>query len=151
VVGAISLGPGNILNLQLRAYRVDNGSLIKSLSGSILLTEQTSKQMSKPSIEVGYPKAGTESYSTPRCISCFKPGYTAAASTARTQGIVRLAAIVDTDGRLKKIEVMQGLPCGLSEMAIEAATNSIYAPATGPDGKPAAVQVNLEFEFKLDR
>jgi TonB family protein len=67
----------------------------------------------------------------------------------RVQGVVELVAVVGEDGRLTNIAVVKGLPGGLTVQAIEAVKKWRLKPATGPDGKPAAVQQIIEVTFQM--
>jgi TonB family protein len=62
---------------------------------------------------------------------------------------VILAVIVDENGKMKDIRVVKALPYGLSRQAILAAEKWTLQPATGPDGKPAAVRQFVEMVFRL--
>jgi hypothetical protein len=46
------------------------------------------------------------------------------------------------------VEVIKGLPLGLTETAIESLLQWTFEPAT-LDGKPVAVYYNLTFNFRL--
>ena len=76
------------------------------------------------------------------------PGYTREARNLRTQGYVILRAILAADETVKHIEIITGLPDGLSQQAIEATEQIKFKPAK-KDSKAVSVWVELEYQFKL--
>ena len=76
------------------------------------------------------------------------PGYTREARRHQTSGYVFLRAILSADGTVKNIEVLTGLPDGLSEKAIEAARRIKFKPAM-KDGKPVSAWVELQYHFQI--
>ncbi|HEY1257088.1 MAG TPA: energy transducer TonB [Terracidiphilus sp.] len=67
---------------------------------------------------------------------------------AGLQGTVLLSLIVDTKGMPRNIQVTRPLGMGLDEKSIEAVKKYRFKPAT-KDGKPIAVPVNIEINFRL--
>jgi len=84
----------------------------------------------------------------PQKILAPQPRYTEEARQARIQGVVILQAIVDTVGNVTDVEIIKGLPLGLSESAIEAVSAWKFRPAT-LEGVPVAVFFNLTVSFRL--
>lgn len=76
------------------------------------------------------------------------PSYTREAERHSTRGLVVLRLILAADETVKHIEVVTGLPDGLSEKAIEAARKIKFTPAR-KGGKPVSVWVLLEYRFYL--
>ena len=76
------------------------------------------------------------------------PQYTDEARRAGIRGRVVLRAIFGSDGRVRHILVLKGLPMGLSWQAIEAARHIRFTPAE-IDGKPVSMFVQLEYFFNL--
>ena len=76
------------------------------------------------------------------------PQYTEEARQARVQGAVVLQAILDRHGCPTSIKVLEGLPHGLDEMAVEAVRRWVFRPATAA-GEPIPVYYNLKVSFKL--
>jgi hypothetical protein len=158
VIGEMSLGQSNTLNIELKAYRVDNGKPIHGLRISFPLSEDMRELMAKnvtnddlPADLSKYPKPGTAGISFPACIYCPKAEYASEALRKHVEGLVELVAIVEVDGRVTNIAVLKGLPGGLTVQAIEAVKEWRLEPATGPDGKPVAVQQIIELGFQLFR
>jgi TonB family protein len=77
-----------------------------------------------------------------------EPEFTEEARRAKHQGTVMLALIVGPDGRTRDIRVVRKLGMGLDEKAIESARQWKFQPAT-KDGKPVAVNINIEVDFTL--
>src|SRR5687768_14383000 len=76
------------------------------------------------------------------------PRYTREARRNQTRGYVVLRAILSADGTVKHIEVLTGLPDGLSQMAIEAARLIKFKPAM-KDGKPVSTRVEIKYHFQV--
>ncbi|MGE0104939.1 MAG: energy transducer TonB [Blastocatellales bacterium] len=77
-----------------------------------------------------------------------KAVYTSAARAQNIQGIVVLSVVFASDGTLKNIQVVKGLPFGLIESSLYAASKIKFDPAK-KDGKPVSVRGILEFSFAL--
>ncbi len=76
------------------------------------------------------------------------PPYTEDARKGRVQGIVILEAIIDAMGNVSKVEVLKGLPMGLTESAVAAAAAWTFEPATR-NGVAVPVFFNLTIRFSL--
>lgn len=86
--------------------------------------------------------------SAPRAIYSPDPVYSDEARKAKYQGTVVLWLIVGADGKAHEIRVARSLGMGLDEKAIEAVRQWRFRPAL-KDGKPVAVQINVEVNFRL--
>ena len=76
------------------------------------------------------------------------PAYSEEARRHGIQGIVRLRILVGTDGSIKKINVIRGLPYGLTDEAIRAASKLKASPAMN-DGQPIEYWLPAPFRFRL--
>lgn len=76
------------------------------------------------------------------------PRFSREARRHLTRGYVLLRAILAADETVKHVEVMTGLPDGLSESAIAAARQIKFKPAM-KDGKPVSVWIELEYSFQI--
>jgi len=94
------------------------------------------------------PRVGTE-ITAPRRIVTVEPVYPEIARHARKDGIVVLSLIISPSGRVDSIEVMRGLPFGLTEAAVEAAEQWVFEPSTY-NGRPTSVQYILTVRFTLN-
>ncbi len=86
--------------------------------------------------------------SAPRAIFAPDPEYSEEARKAKYQGTCVLWLVVAPDGRTRDIRVARTLGLGLDQQAIEAVKQWKFEPAM-KDGKPVAVQVNVEVTFRL--
>jgi len=84
----------------------------------------------------------------PQKIYAPQPVYTEEARLGRIQGVVILEAIIDDKGNVQAVEILKGLPMGLSESAVETAKQWTFKPAT-LDGQPVPVYFNLTVRFSL--
>jgi TonB family protein len=93
--------------------------------------------------------AGDKGYTAPRCLDCPAAQYSEPATNAKIQGTITLRALIDTKGDPARIIVVEGLPCGLNERAVETVAGWKFSPATEPNGKPASVWVKIQVSFHL--
>ncbi len=98
--------------------------------------------------EPALPRVGPE-ITAPRRIVTVEPIYPEAARRARIEGAVILSLIIGQSGTVESIEVLRGLPLGLTEAAVEAARQWVFEPSTYR-GRPTAVQYNLTVRFTLN-
>jgi len=86
--------------------------------------------------------------SAPKAVYAPDPEYSEEARKAKYQGTCVLWLVVGPDGRPRDIKVARTLGLGLDEKAIEAVKTWKFEPAM-KDGKPVAVQINVEVSFRL--
>ena len=86
----------------------------------------------------------------PKLVHEVKPDYTREAMEAGIQGRVSLQAVVLESGLVGDVDIVDSLDTvyGLDEQAVKAIRQWQFEPGT-KDGKPVAVQVEVEFTFKL--
>jgi len=84
----------------------------------------------------------------PRIVSMVNPTYTDAARKAKVNGSVIIAVALNEEGGVDDVKVVRPLGYGLDREALEAVRQSKFVPATR-DGKPVAVQINMETTFSL--
>jgi TonB family protein len=77
-----------------------------------------------------------------------KAQYTQEAKDNKVEGTVVLRVVFGADSQIKKIEVVRGLPHGLTEKAIEAAKKIRFEPAM-KDDQPVSVPGKIEYSFRL--
>jgi TonB family protein len=79
-----------------------------------------------------------------------RPEYTEDARKARDEGEVHVRVLFAATGNVRVLEVVKGLPHGLSESALRAAEQIRFKPAT-KDGKPvdsiAVVHINFQLAY----
>lgn len=86
--------------------------------------------------------------SAPKAVYAPDPEYSEEARKAKYQGTCVLWLIVGPDGRPRDIKIARSLGLGLDEKAIQAVKTWKFEPAM-KDGKPVAVQINVEVSFRL--
>ena len=77
-----------------------------------------------------------------------KARYTEEARQKGIRGSVVLSVVFGADRRIYDMQVLHGLPQGLTETAIEAAKKIKFHPALR-NGVPVNVRMQLEFNFNL--
>ena len=94
--------------------------------------------------------AGRPGVVPPRLVHEEKPTYTPEAMRARIQGAVRLRGIVELDGTISNIEVVQSLDptYGLDNAAVAALRQWRFQPGT-LNGQPVRVLVTIDMRFAL--
>jgi len=92
--------------------------------------------------------SGKEVTTKARVQSKPEPSYTERARSNGVIGTVVLRAVFASDGKVKYIIVVSGLPDGLTEKAVEAARRIKFLPAT-KDGRPVSMFFQLEYNFNL--
>lgn len=78
-----------------------------------------------------------------------EPMYSEKAKSEQITGVVILRCVFAADGTVKNIRVVQGLPYGLTERAIDVARKIKFVPAM-KDGKPVSMWMTLEYNFSLN-
>jgi len=91
---------------------------------------------------------GSEVEQKVRLISKRAADYTPQARNEQLSGTVVLKVLFTGDGRIVNIRVVEALPYGLTDQAIEAARTIKFTPAR-KDGKPVSVWMQLEYNFNL--
>jgi protein TonB len=85
-------------------------------------------------------------------VSKVDPEYPPQAVRARAEGSVVLDVGIDEAGRVTDVQVVRGLPFGLSEAAAAAVREWRYRPAQGPDGSlPSRKAVRILFTLRGGR
>jgi TonB family protein len=77
-----------------------------------------------------------------------EPGFTEQARQNNVYGLVRLRAVFASTGKVTNIQVIKGLPDGLTEKAIVAARCIQFFPAE-KDGRRVSQYVTLEYNFNI--
>jgi bla regulator protein blaR1 len=86
--------------------------------------------------------------SAPKLIFAPAPDYTDKARKAKYQGVCVVSVVVDKEGKTRDIRVERHLEMGLDEKAVEAVRQYKFEPARR-FGKPVAVQVHIEINFRV--
>lgn len=94
------------------------------------------------------PASGAFLDSHPTPIHIAEPEYSDEARRKKIQGIVIVSVLVTEEGLPTEMRVDRSLGYGLDEKALEAASQYRFRPAS-KDGKPVAVRISIEMNFKL--
>ena len=98
---------------------------------------------------VAQPRApATAVDSRPVMLNRPHPRYTDDARHRGVSGKVTMRVLVGFDGEVKQVNVISGLPYGLSEQAVEAVRSARFKPAM-KDGRPVDYWLPIEIEFNL--
>jgi TonB family protein len=89
------------------------------------------------------------SVTAPRILSDPEPEYSEEARKAGYSGTCVISITVDTDGKVRDIELERPIGKGLDEKAIEAVRKWRFEPAR-KDGEAVAVRIRVEITFHLD-
>jgi protein TonB len=93
------------------------------------------------------PMRVTSGVQSARLVFGPKPAYPPLARITRTQGTVRIQAIIGRDGTIRNLQVLNGPPL-LIEVAIEAVRQWRYQP-TLLNGEPVEVITEIDVHFTL--
>jgi TonB family protein len=97
-------------------------------------------------------QAGVGGVGNPEFIDVKKPEYTEEARKNGVEGKVRLIAVFKSNGKIGRIDVVEGLPYGLTEKAIDVAKEIKFKPAAFSDSKKAVnAWSEIAIAFKLDQ
>jgi TonB family protein len=100
-----------------------------------------------PDLNLEPPQAGTKGYSYPLCLYCPQSEIPDAAARSKFEGTVVLFVTITAEGFPSSITLARGLPCGLSQSAIDNVKRWRFRPAKDPDGKPVAARQLVEVSF----
>jgi protein TonB len=86
--------------------------------------------------------------SKPEVIYEVEPEFSEEARKAKFMGVVTVNLIVDQKGLPENVHILRGVGMGLDQKAVEAVKQYRFKPAM-LGGKPVAVEVNVEVDFKI--
>jgi len=93
------------------------------------------------------PKLQTQN---PRLLHIYLPEYTTRAREKKLEGEIIVRALLQRDGKIKKIKIEKGLGEGLDDRAIEAVKRLGFLPAE-LNGEAVDAQTQIVFTFKLEK
>lgn len=117
-------------------------------SFAILLFLLASTSLAQTPPPDGPPYRVDGNVTRPEKISGRPPVYTEEARKARVTGVVSLETIIDEQGNVTSVKVLEGLGMGLDEAAVEAVKAWKFKPAT-LDGRPVKVYYGLTVNFTM--
>lgn len=109
----------------------------------------------EPAAPLDRPADGTplkvgDGITAPRRVDTVMPEYTVEARKERIQGFVILQTVIGKDGTVSDVQVLKGLPYGLSEAAADAIRQWTFEPAHDANDNPVEVFYNLTVNFTLE-
>jgi TonB family protein len=87
--------------------------------------------------------------STPACLYCPYPQYSAEARKTKLEGTVVVEAMIDASGRAISVWEVRGLPEGLTQQAVEAVRQWRFKSAQNAAGQPVTAMVPVDVTFRL--
>lgn len=99
-------------------------------------------------VGVGLPRADDPGIKTPKATRRASPHYTRAALAAKAHGIALLEFVIEADGRIGPVRVIQAPHPDLALSSVACLRQWRFTPAT-KDGVPVAVVATMELAFKL--
>ena len=124
------------LDSTLASVSLHQGTYPQSLRSCPWPKVDTSSRIEDPRLAAGAPALAS------------RVEYSEAARQREVEGIVYLAVLVNEEGRVTCVEVLSGLPHGLTESAVTAMMRAVFVPAR-QHGQPVAVRVVQPVWFKL--
>jgi len=115
---------------------------------AIAAPEKIGKFACSPTSDISHPCKVGGQVKPPRIVSAPDPAYCPIAKAAKIEGTSVLWVVIDPKGQTRDIKVQRAVGFGLDEKAVEAVSAWKFKPATF-DGKPVAVQINVEVNFRL--
>ena len=92
--------------------------------------------------------AGSELSREAKVVSVPEPGMTEEARRKNVRGHVRLRVVLCHTGRVTDVEVLKGLPYGMTEEAVEAARRIKFVPGE-KGGRPASQRAQFTYQFTV--
>jgi TonB family protein len=131
-------------------YNISTGQIYGSwnLTQSEATTDRIATPVVPPISENPAESINKTLATKPRILSKPEPQYTEEARQNQITGTVVLSAVFAETGQVTDIQIVKGLPHGLSERAIEAAKLIKFVPAES-NGKKVPFKILLEYNFNL--
>jgi protein TonB len=87
----------------------------------------------------------------PVLVSRVEPSFPELARRAGVEGTVELEIAIDATGKVTEVEVVRGLPLGLSQAAADAVKRWVYRPARAASGPvPARKTIRVQFQLQSE-
>jgi TonB family protein len=129
--------------------RVWAGVLATSLlisAGLSAADDDKQKQQKEPAASEVYEPG--PAVKAPKLVHYVEPEFSANSKEAFVEGVVKVSAVVTTEGTASNCEIIHGLNSQEDSTAIKAVKLWRFQPGT-KDGKPVNVRVTVEIEFHL--
>jgi TonB family protein len=124
----------------------------KSFRADVALTDEQKALLDKPRGDPWKPAritAARNYVKPPQCTYCPPAPFSDEARRLKLEGVVIVLADVSEEGEVTNVQLVQGLPFGLNETAMETIRTWKFKPAVGRDDNPVAASVPVEVSFHL--
>ena len=125
-------------------------AIFRSSFSSLLLFLLASASLAQTTPPAGPPYRVEGDVTRPEKISGKPPEYTVEAREAGVTGVVIMDALIDEQGHVRDVKVLQGLPMGLDEAAVKAVESWKFKPATLA-GRPVPVYYTLTVNYTIEK
>ncbi len=146
VVGPVLFGLWNTPRVRAQSPQASNRQAGTIDSASQLLDAPIQSSSTNVTFPRIYHVGGD--VSAPELIFAPDPEFSEEAKRAKYQGLCVIATIVDAQGNPQRVQVVRHLGKGLDQKAVEAVKQYRFKPGM-LRGKPVAVEVNIEVNFRL--
>jgi TonB family protein len=130
---------GLCISVSAFSFRVDQGA-----NAAGLVSFGVANSQAQDALKVG------PGITPPKIISKVQPTYPIDAKKVKHQGIVVLATVIGTDGKVENIRVLKSVDPSLDQSAMDAVRQWTFEPAL-KDGKPVKVETHVEINFSLKK
>lgn len=160
VIGEMERSHPNLIQVSARLQNVKDGRLASPSMEIALplppsIEESGGTEPLKPLSQIAETANGDRLYNAgakgliaPRCLNTPGPSYTDEARKFQLSGTITLETIIEIDGSVKPLRIIQGLPFGLNDASFRTVQRWKCSPAT-MDGKQVRSLVPIEITFRL--
>jgi TonB family protein len=124
----------------------------KNLRADVVLTDDDKALLGKPRGDMWKSSRITAARNyakPPQCTYCPPAQFSDEARRLKVGGVVLVLADVSEEGEVTNVQVVQGLPFGLNESAMDTIREWKFNPALTRDDTPVAASVPIEVSFHL--
>jgi len=130
---------GLCVSVSAFSFRVDKGA-----NASSVLSFGVTNSQGSDVLKIG------PGITPPKIVSKVQPTYPIDAKKAKRQGVVVVAAVIGTDGKVENVSVLKSVDPSLDQSAMDAVRQWTFEPAL-KDGKPVKVETHVEINFSLKK
>jgi TonB family protein len=142
---------GDELTIHFEIHRVGEEIPTDKIEASFTLDAQQRNLLNTQFHDISqspYPFAGSDGYSTPKCIYCPNAQFTDTAVKKKAEGTVVILALIDAQGRVANLRPLVDLPYGLTAASMKAVQNWQFKPAVDANGMPTEVRQTIDLAFR---
>lgn len=127
---------------------LDKAPAVTKIEINYTLADKKPGASSKGNESAEFAKVSDKGVVAPVPLEKPDPKYTPEAKAGKVQGIVKLSIVIEPDGTVGDVKVIQSLEKSLDQSAVDTVKTWKFKPAT-KDGKPVAVKSDIEIMFAL--